>query len=205
MERCLLCLLFCSPFSKEIPQGIVGLFKDRTASWWSRLSWFAFPSTFSLYSLNIFVTWFVLFAGSFLRRLNLLHLRWNTCQHLCLSLEITQFLVPQKTSPSGSVSAIVIQRISPIIHHVCPLTFCITGPFFFSFLLAIAVVKRNWRRCLCKRLEGREVYYGRCAIKNKLLNSLCQIVAFWDLCTELIDRRRCMFNKYNPWQRYTIK
>lgn len=131
MERCLLCLLFCSPFSKEIPQGIVGLFKDRTASWWSRLSWFAFPSTFSLYSLNIFVTWFVLFAGSFLRRLNLLHLRWNTCQHLCLSLEITQFLVPQKTSPSGSVSAIVIQRISPIIHHVCPLTFCITGPFFF--------------------------------------------------------------------------
>ena len=123
--------LFSSPFSKETPQGIVGLFKDRTASWWSRLSWFAFPSTFSLYSLNICVIWFDLFAGSFLRRLNLLRLRWNTCQHLCLSLEITQFPVLQKTSPSGSVSAIVIQRISPIIHLVCPLTFCITGPFFF--------------------------------------------------------------------------
>ena len=122
---------FSSPFSKETPQGIVGLFKDRTASWWSRLSWFAFPSTFSLYSLNICVTWFDLFAGSFLRRLNLLRLRWNTCQHLCLSLEITQFPVLQKTSPSGSVSAIVMQRISPIIHHVFPLTFCITGPFFF--------------------------------------------------------------------------
>ena len=147
--------LFSSPFSKETPQGIVGLFKDRTASWWSRLSWFAFPSTFSLYSLNICVTCFDLFAGSFLRRLNLLRLRWNTCQHLCLSLEITQFPVLQKTSPSGSVSAIVIQRISPIIHLVCPLTFCITGPFS-SFLLAITVVERNWSRCLCKRLEGKQ-------------------------------------------------
>ena len=146
---------FSSPFSKETPQGIVGLFKDRTASWWSRLSWFAFPSTFSLYSLNICVTWFDLFAGSFLRRLNLLRLRWNTCQHLCLSLEITQFPVLQKTSPSGSVSAIVIQRMSPIIHYVCPLTFCITGPFF-SFLLATTVVKRNWSRCLCKRLDGKQ-------------------------------------------------
>lgn len=149
--------------------------------------------------------WFDLFAGSFLGRLNPLRLRWNTCQHLCLSLEITQFPVLQKTSPSGSVSAIVIQRIPPIIHHVCPLTFCITWPFFhFTWLLQwsreteVYVYANVW--------TANRVYYGRCVMKNKLLNnSLRQTVTFWDLSAQSIDRRPCMYNKRPPWQRYTIK